>query len=78
MNSLDLAFTNQKQEFISDSDEWFTTKQASQYLGISTFSLLNEVSSGRVPYYKFGKRNRYLKSELDTMILKNKRGPLWE
>jgi excisionase family DNA binding protein len=71
------AFTKQDNHPISVSDLWFNSKEASDYLGISVRTLFNEVSKGNIPYYKFGKRNRYLKSELDQMLLENYRGPIW-
>lgn len=72
------AFTKQNNHPISVSDLWFTSEEASKYLGVSVRTLFNEVSKGNIPYYKFGKRNRYLKSELDQMLLENYRGPLWQ
>lgn len=71
------AFTSHQSGPIHPQDQWLTTIQASKYLGLSPKSLLNEVSNGNIPYYKLGKRNRYLKSELDQLILKNNRGPIW-
>ena len=78
MKKIKRAFTSNSETTISPLDVWFDTNSASSYLGISSKSLLNEVSQGKIPYYKFGKRNRYLKSELDQMLLINLRGPSWE
>jgi excisionase family DNA binding protein len=72
------AFTKYLVGPISSDDNWFTTKEASNYLRLNVKSLLNEVSMGNVPYYKLGRRNRYLKSELDQLLLRNFRGILWE
>jgi len=77
MIKLKRAFTNNLDRSIPSTDVWLDTNSASKYLGISPKSLLNEVSQGKIPYYKLGKRNRYLKSELDQLILQNLRGPLW-
>ena len=54
--------------------EWLTSAQASDYLGISTGFLMNLTSTGRVPYYKLGRSNRYLRSELRELLLSQPRG----
>lgn len=54
--------------------EWFTTEEAARYLGISSGSLRNMSSSGQVPYFKLGKRNRYRLDELRALLLANRRG----
>ncbi len=72
------AFSFEAEKSIPTTDSWFDSDQASRYLMIDKKTLLNEVSKGRIPFYKFGRRNRYLKSELDQMILVNARGPLWQ
>ena len=56
-------------------EEWLTTEEAAEYLKISPGSLRNMTSNGQVPFYKLARRNRYLKSELKDMLLKEKRGP---
>jgi excisionase family DNA binding protein len=55
-------------------DEWFTTKEAAQYLRISEKNLLNLSSNGKIRHYKFGRRNRYLRRELRELILGQPRG----
>jgi excisionase family DNA binding protein len=54
--------------------EWLTSAQAAEYLGITPSSLFNMVSSGRLPYYKLGRSNRYLVSELRELLLSKPRG----
>jgi excisionase family DNA binding protein len=54
--------------------EWLTSREAAEYLKISVGTLLNLTSRGAVPFYKFGRRNRYLKSELRRLLLGQKRG----
>ena len=56
------------------TEEFMTTKEASEFLKISEASLLNLSSNGRVPYFKFMRRNRYLKSDLLKLLLSNRRG----
>lgn len=54
--------------------EWLTSKEASNYLGISTAQLMNLTSCGKVPYYKFGRSNRYLISELRSLLMSQPKG----
>ncbi len=51
-----------------------TTDEAARFLGISAQALLNLVSNGKLPYYKFERRNRYLASELLKIVMKEARG----
>jgi excisionase family DNA binding protein len=63
-------------EFFENSidDLWLTSKEAANYLRISVKFLLNLTSNGRVPYYKFGRSNRYLRSELKSLLLTHPKG----
>ncbi|MBC7456799.1 MAG: helix-turn-helix domain-containing protein [Bdellovibrionaceae bacterium] len=54
--------------------EWLDSNTAAKYLYISVKTLRNLTSNGQIPFYKFGRRNRYRKDELDSILLKNKRG----
>jgi excisionase family DNA binding protein len=54
--------------------EWLTSNQAAEYLGVSNSRLLNLTSNGNIPYYKFGRSNRYLVSELRELLLSKPRG----
>jgi len=54
--------------------KWLTTTEASIFMGISNSRLHNLVSLGKVPYYKLGRSNRYLKSELNQLLLSQPRG----
>ncbi len=54
--------------------EWLASAEAAQYLGISTAQLMNLTSSGRIPYYKFGRSNRYLLSELREVLMSQPKG----
>ena len=53
---------------------WLTSKQAANYLQISVKSLFNLTSSGKIPYYKLDRRNRYLLAELNQLLLAERRG----
>lgn len=54
--------------------EWMDSVEAAEYLRLSVGALRNLTSNGHVPFYKLGNRNRYLKSELQNLLLKNRRG----
>lgn len=56
--------------------EWLTTEEAADYLGISVKCLLNLCSNRKVRYYKFGRRNRYLRSDLRRLLLAQPRGEI--
>lgn len=54
--------------------EWFTSKEAAEFLRVSEGTLRNMTSNGKIPYAKLGRSNRYNRYELNTLILSNKRG----
>jgi excisionase family DNA binding protein len=54
--------------------EFLTTEEAAEYLGISAATLRNLCSDGKVPYYKWQRRNRYKTDELRILLLTTKRG----
>lgn len=68
------SFENQ----ITSPVEWLTSDEAATYLRISVGNLRNETSNGNIPFYKLGRRNRYLKSELTQLLLSSRRGGIWE
>lgn len=54
--------------------EWLTSEEAAKYLKVSVASLRNMTSNGKIPYYKFDRRNRYRVDDLRKLILKNPKG----
>ena len=60
----------------TEYEEWLTTDEAAYYLKVSPKTLLNMASNGKIPFYKFGRRNRYLRSELKRLLLSESRGVL--
>jgi excisionase family DNA binding protein len=54
--------------------EWLTSQEAADHLRINKKRLLNLTSYGRVPYFKFGRTNRYLRQELDRLLLDKPKG----
>ncbi len=69
-------FEKQKGEFCvsSDDNDWLTSEEAAAFLRISPATLRNLTSNGKVPFYKFGRSNRYRKSELRNMLLSTRKG----
>jgi len=51
---------------LPDSDTWFSSAQAAEYLGVTVGHLHN--LRERVPSYKVGGRRRYRRSELDAWM----------
>ena len=63
-------FENQKEM------EWLTTEEAADYLRISRKCLLNLCSNRKIRHYKFGRRNRFLLSDLRRLLLAQPRGDI--
>jgi excisionase family DNA binding protein len=57
-----------------DRSEWLTTEEAATVLRVSVGSLRNMTSNGRISAYKLGRRNRYLRKELDELLFSSKEG----
>lgn len=54
--------------------EWLNSEEAAGFLRISVKALRNMTSNGQLPFYKLGRRNRYRKDELETLLRSQKRG----
>ncbi|MDD4976424.1 MAG: helix-turn-helix domain-containing protein [Bacteriovorax sp.] len=54
--------------------EMLTSIEAADYLRISVARLMNLTSNGKIPYYKFGRSNRYLISELKELLMSQPKG----
>ena len=54
--------------------DWMTTEQVAEYLCLSPGNVRNMTSNGQLPHYKLGRRNRYLRSEIQGLLLRNRRG----
>lgn len=48
---------------------WLDTKELATYLKVSVSQIHNLTSNGYLTYYKMGRRNRYLQSEIDELLL---------
>lgn len=59
------------------NQEWLSVSEAAEYLRISEGSLRNLTSNGKIPFYKLGRRVRYLKAELKALLLSNRKGVLY-
>ncbi len=51
-----------------NNKEWFSTREAADYLSITLSRMYNLTSIGKIPHYKFGENNRFKKSELDNLL----------
>ena len=69
-NAIEASQSSLKTEYC----EWLTSAEAADYLRISKAQLMNRTSSGRVPYYKDGRRNVYLVSELRELLMSHPKG----
>lgn len=56
-------------------DEYLTSKEAQEYLKISSVTLWRLVKEGQLPVYKIHNRNRYRKNDLDAFMESNRVGP---
>lgn len=54
---------------------YLSTKDAAAYLGVSQGHIRNLVSAGKLPYKKLGALNRYLKSDLDALLVEGPCSP---
>ncbi len=61
-------------EELKDQIAWMTVGEVAIHLRVSKRVIYNLTSSGYLPYYKIGGRNRFLKSEIDQLILKQRVG----
>ncbi len=77
---MSLYFSKSKNEdsiprsFTSEYSQWMTSEEAARYIKVSISRLHNLVSMGKVPHYKLGRSNRYLRSELNELLLSQPRG----
>ena len=70
--ALSMFFDNTNRE--EKAIEWLNHSQAAQYLGLSKGALHNRTSMGVLTYYKLGRLNRFIKSDLDKFLLRNRKG----
>ena len=56
-------------------DEYFTSKEAQEYLKVSSVTLWRLVKEGQIPVYKIHNRNRYRKTDLDFFMESHRVGP---
>ena len=66
--------TSQSSLKFENKRDWLTSSEAAEYLGISIARLMNLTSNGKVPYYKLGRSNRYLLSELNALLMSQPKG----
>jgi excisionase family DNA binding protein len=56
-------------------DEYFTSKEAQEYLKVSSVTLWRLVKEEQIPVYKIHNRNRYRKKDLDFFMESHRVGP---
>lgn len=56
------------------STEWLTTDEVASIYKLPKQSVRNMTSNGSLPVYKLGNRNRYSRADIDSILLKSKRG----
>lgn len=66
--NLDLGKNKDEKTPSLDSVRWLTTSEAAQYLRISVSSLKMMVYRGQVRVRKLGRRNRFLREELERLM----------
>ncbi len=60
---------------MSEQIRWMTTKEASEYLGITLRSLYRFIDEGLVPAYRFGRVIRLKADEVDQFIDQSRVAP---
>jgi len=65
------------ENFIEENDKWLNSFEAAEYLRISVGALRNMTCNGRLPFYKLGRRNRYLLSDLRNTLMSERRGRIY-
>ena len=71
-----LTFSTLKASSSGDKNPevWLTTPEAAHILRVSPKQLRNLCNQGVIPFYKLGRCNRYLGSELQKVIFNHRRG----
>lgn len=59
---------NECRPSIVENESWLNSNQAANYLGISPNAIRIMVYRKQIPFYKFGKRLRFLKKDLTKVI----------
>lgn len=70
-NSGDAIFEKRTEHATADSLEpvrWLTTSEAARYLRVSISSIKTMIYRGQVRVHKLGRRNRFLREELERLI----------
>ena len=52
---------------------WLSVEEAAAYTTLSTQTIYNWISQGRIPYHKVGSRTLLLRSDLDDLICSTRR-----
>lgn len=60
--------TTMPSSFSIESEQWLTSAEVADFLKISSKTLYNLVSLGKIRRYKFGRLNRYKQSDIERLI----------
>ena len=63
-----------KTSLVSENLVWLTSEEAATYLRIPVGSVRNFVYQGILPFYKFQRRLRFKKSDLEKILEASKQG----
>ncbi len=58
-----------REHALLEKPRWFTTSEAAQYLRVSVNSIKTMVYRGKIQVYKLGRRNRFLRDDLERLIV---------
>lgn len=58
--------------------DYMTSREAADFLRLGLKTFQNKVSSGKIPYRKLGRSNRFKRSELEQLLEQTKRGPNYD
>lgn len=53
---------------LSTPPDWLTVEEAAKYLNLTKNTIYGKVSTGKLPYYKAGKKLHFRKSELHKIV----------
>lgn len=52
---------------------WLTKKESAKYVGVTIGWIDTKTAEGVLPHYKFGHYVRYLRDDLDALIIRSRR-----
>ena len=65
---------DEKSNLLFENLAWMTSEEAARFLRISVGSLRNYVWKGELPFYRFKRRLRFKKSDLEKLLQASRNG----